>query len=242
MPDPSKHPLPARIEQRINVQLSVAHRMRETPASVPHAPFVTISRQYGCQAMELAEVLAHRLAALERLPEDQWQVYSRKIIEDISGEVRLSGRILEALDVRARSGLEEFFQTLVGQAPPDIEVLHHLVQTVRALAMHGRCVLVGRGGAILTGGLPGGIHIRLVAPEPWRLRSLVNRFGWDENKARTFLRQEEDHRHSFFEKYLGRDVNDPGHYDLILNVARLHRDEQAEAVIGLFRQRFSHVA
>ena len=57
-------PLPARVEQRIDAQLAVAERLRgHLPAAASGtAPYVTISRQYGCEAMELAELLAPRLA------------------------------------------------------------------------------------------------------------------------------------------------------------------------------------
>lgn len=241
MSDKMKHSLPTRIEQRIDVQIAVAQRLKA--AAVPAAaPFVTISRQYGCGAIELAEELARRLAQEERIAEDQWQVYSRKIIEDISGEFHLSARLVDALDVRTRGGLEEFFETLVGQAPSDIKVLRALVHTVRALALHGRCVLVGRGGAILTAGLPSGIHVRLVAPESWRLENLVSRFGWDEARAHDFLRQEEGHRQTFFSKYLGKDVSNPLHYDMIFNCASLKREEQIESVAGVFRSRFGRSA
>lgn len=237
MPDKMKHPLPARIEQRIEAQLAVSQRMKSTKAeSAPPVPFVTISRQYGCGAMELAEELAQRLASEEGAGEP-WPVYSRKIIEDISQEVKLAGRLLDALDVRTRGGLEEFFETLVGQAPPDIKVLRALVHTVRALAIHGRCVLVGRGGAILTQGLPGGIHVRLVAPESWRLQNLISRFGWDEARAHEFLRKEESHHHTFFQKYLGKDPGDPLHYGLLLNASTLSRGEQIAAVVAVFRER-----
>jgi len=240
MPDYSRDPLPSRIEQRIDTHLAVSRRIREKAAPAGPVPFITISRQYGCEAMELAEHLARELAVVERLSEGSWQVYSRRIVEDISTELQLSKRLVEALDARVRSDLEEFFETLMGHAPPDIEVLRHLVHTVRALALHGRCILVGRGAAMLSAGLAGGIHVRLIAPEPWRLTRLVSRFGWDESKARSFVRGEEDNRRNFFQKYLGQDVNNPEHYDLIINAARMNREEQVESVIALFRKRFIH--
>lgn len=238
MPDSLKQRLPARIEQRISMQLEVAQRMRSIPTPLPAAPFLTISRQYGCGAIELAEALTARLNEQERLGEIGWQVYSRRIMEDISAEVKLSSHVLEALDARARSGLEEFFETLVGQSPPDIKVLRVLVQTLRALALHGRCVLVGRGGAVLTRDLPHGIHIRLVAPENWRLQNLINRFGWDERRARGLLHEEESARHGFYRKYLGKDPQEAANYDLMINVTHVTRDEQVDAILAVYRRRF----
>jgi hypothetical protein len=229
--------IPSRLEQRIESQLRVADRMR-AQRQVGPAPFLTITRQYGCGAFELAEKLSPRLAELEHLPHDSWQVYSRQIIEEISSELHLTEKLVQGLDIHVRSGLEEFFDTWLGTMPSDLTVLHHLVRATRAAALVGRCVLVGHGAPVLTEDLAGGIHLRLIAPERWRLNSLVTRFGWDEQKARETIQEEEEHRRAFFEKYLGRDVSNPEHYDLILNVARMNRDEQAAAVVALFKKRF----
>lgn len=233
-----KEPLPTRVEHRIDTHLSVAQRMREKTGTEHVAPFVTVSRQYGCEAMQFADALAEALARAEHVPTDHWPVYSRQIIEQLCEEAPLAERLLDALDIRTRSGIEEFFETLVGRAPTDIELLRRLVHTLRALAHHGRCIMVGRGGALLTAGIPGGLHVRLIAPEAWRLKNLIGRFGWDEHKARTLLHEEEHGRQNFFHKYLGRDASDPEHYDLVLNAATLGRDEQVAAVTALFQKRF----
>jgi cytidylate kinase len=233
-----KEPLPPRVEQRLRAHIEVAHRRRENKERPPAAPFVTVSRQYGCEAMEFARLLADVLTRESKQPVEQWEVYSRQIIEAIAAEAPLAEGLVESLDVRARSGLEEFFQTLVGHSPPDIEVLKLLVRIERALAHHGHCILVGRGGAVLTRNLSGGLHLRLVASEKWRLENLVTRFKWERARAREYIREEDENRSAFFRKYLNQDVNDPQHYDLILNVERLTREEQVAAAAALFRQRF----
>jgi len=238
MPDRSKEPLPARVEHRIRATIELAQRYRAGKEPAPAVPFVTVSRQYGCEAMEFAHALSEKLAAENRLPPGHWQVYNRQIIEAITAEVPLAENLIESLDVHARSGLEEFFQTLMGSSPPDIEVLKLLARVVRALAHHGNCILVGRGGALMTHDLPYGIHVRLVAPESWRLNSLITRFGWDKSRAHSFLHEEDTNRSQFYRKYLNRDVNDPLLYDIILNVSRINREEQVEAAAALCRKRF----
>ena len=131
---------------------------------------------------------------------------------------------------------------MIGASPPDIRVLRHLIRIERALATLGRCIIVGRGGVLLTAGLPGGLHIRLVAPEAVRLKSLVARFGWEQDKAQQFLHAEEQGRHSFYRKYLGQDPNNPEHYDLVVNTARLTREEQVDTIVALFAHRLKRAA
>ena len=138
--------------------------------------------------------------------------------------------------VEARGAIEEFVETLVGQIS-DLKLMHKLVHAMCATALLGRCIIVGRGGSLLTRHLPGGIHVRLIAPEEFRLKGLVDRLGWTEEDARKELHERDSHRIGFFQKYLHRDSNDPENYDLVLNASRLSRDEMCEQIITLFKTR-----
>jgi cytidylate kinase len=234
MPESHKESLPSRIEQRIDAQITLAHRLNKTavaPSPKP-APFVTIARQFGCEAMTLAEELA------QKMPAGPWPVYNRQIFETMAQETNVSERLLNALDVHARNGIEEFFENLLGPTPTDLRLLHQLVRTVRGLGLLGHCIIVGRGSSALTHGLPGGIHVRLIAPHNWRERNLIQRFGWKPDQAHAVMREEEHARHSFFQKYLGQNPNNPELYDLVLNTARLSRPEQAAVIYALYQARF----
>ena len=232
MPDSKKEHLPARVEQRLDTQILLAQRMKPSASGPQVLPFITIARQYGCEAMALAEDLA------ARLPGGPWPIYNRQILDKLIEETRASERIFQILDVHVRSGIEEFFESLIGRSPTDLRLLHHLVKTVRGLAAIGHCIIVGRGAPVLTAGLPGGIHLRMIAPRDWREKNLTLRFGWSKEQTEEVLREEEHGRHNFFRKYLGQDANNPEFYDLMLNSARLSHEEQIETVLVLYRGRF----
>jgi cytidylate kinase len=233
-----KDSMPLRIEQNLEAHIRVASRLKEqavTHGNLP-VPFVTLSRQFGCEAVAVAELLAKKLDAAEKLESGSWQVYSRKIIEAMSDQQYSYDQLMSALDSKARGAIEEFVETLCGQIS-DLKLLHKLVQTMRATATLGRCIIVGRGGAIVTRDMPGGIHVRLVASEEFRLKGLVERLGWTEAKAKQELKERDSYRQSFFSKYLHRDSNDPEIYDLVLNAGRLSRDEMAGQIVSLFQAR-----
>ena len=156
MSDKMRESLPARVEQRIEAHLSVAQRMKEKSGAAHAAPFVTVSRQYGCAAQQFAEALAAELARGEHLPPDHWPVYSRQIIEHINSEVPLAERLMESLDVHTRGGIEEFFETLVGRAPTIVAGCVLLATALRAFDVR-RCevseqdILEGALIAVITG-------------------------------------------------------------------------------------------
>lgn len=233
-----KSTLPPRIEQSLESQIRVASRLREQAATQSHrpTPFITLSRQFGCEAIALAELLAKQFDTTENLEPGSWQVYSRKLIEAMADQQYSYDQLMTALGSKARGAIEEFVETLVGQIS-DLKLLHKLIQTMRATATLGRCIIVGRGGAIVTRDLPGGIHVRLVASEEFRLKRLVERYGWSEGEARRELSEQDSYRHSFYQKYLHRDSNDPEIYDLVLNAGRLTHDEMVGQIISLFHAR-----
>ncbi|NUO19472.1 cytidylate kinase-like family protein [bacterium] len=235
-----KNPLPSRAEQNLEAQIRVASRLKELSTSREHAPkpFITISRQFGCEAVALAEYLAPQLDSCEKLDTGSWQVYSRRLIEAMADQQYSYDQLMSALDSRARTAIEDFFDTIFGQIS-DLRLLHKLVSTMRATASLGHCIIVGRGGAIVTHDLPGGLHIRLVAPEEYRLRGLMERRGWSVEEALRHMREQDMARRSFYQKYLHRDSNEQEIYDLILNTARLTQVEMAEQVVSLFRSRLT---
>lgn len=233
-----KNTLPPRVEQNLESQIRVSTRLKNLAASHPTGPvpFVTLSRQFGCEAIALADVLAVKLDETEKLDQGSWQVYSRKLIEAMADEQYSYDQLMSALDSKARGAIEEFVESLLGRIS-DLRLLHKLVHTMRATATLGRCVIVGRGGAMMTRDMAGGIHVRLVASEEFRLKRLIERYDWSELTASTRMREEDNHRRSFYQKYLHRDASDPELYDLVLNAERMNRDEMAGQILTLFRAR-----
>lgn len=233
-----KEPLPRKIEESLAAHVRIASglkRQAEQQGRLP-VPFITISRQFGCEAIVLAEALAPKLDAAEKLESGAWHIYSKQIIEAMADEHYSATQLMDALDMKARTAIEEFIETVVGRIS-DLKLLHKLLRAIRVTATLGRCIIIGRGGALLTRDMPGGIHLRLVASEEFRLKGLVDRFGWTMDKAMQVLRQEDSIRLSFFEKYLHSNPNDAQNYDLVLNTERLSRAEQLDQILMLFKAR-----
>lgn len=98
-------------------------------------------RQFGCETVELAEMLS-QIDSLEGLEPGSWQIYSRKLIEAMADEQPLlRASLMSALDSKARSAIEDFFETLFGH-PSDLKLLHKLVKTMRATASLGDASLL----------------------------------------------------------------------------------------------------
>lgn len=235
--------LPASVEMRLKAQMEIWHRLamsdeREKQAIQP-APFVTISRQYGCMAYSLADCLAQRLNA--EFPEWDFTIYDRKILEMMVDDERCTAEVINSLSERTRGVIEDWVGHLLAGRPPEIRVYHHLATTLCSIAALGQAILIGRGGAAITRKIPTGIHVRLIAPIDWRIENLRN-YPDRANETRIeVVKQADKERENFVRKYLGVEVNDPELYHLIMNNQFLTMEEQVEIIVKLVQEKYRKV-
>ena len=211
--------MPDRIHEKlIQRQLSHWSRLRtvlrpgEDPAQHKPLPVVTISRQAGCGTREQAETLGQRLGL---------QIFGKEIVEHIARDKDLTHEVVTALDERVASKVEQWVRGMLDRRFFLQDDYHlALVRTVRSLAAHGGVIFIGRGANFILAD-SADLSVRLVASEEWRVRSLAVRHMLTEDEARVKVRDIEAQRAAFVRRLFRADVDDPRHYDLVLNLERL---------------------
>jgi cytidylate kinase len=193
-------------------RLRAALRPGDDPTQHRPLPVLTISRQAGCGSRELADALGARLGL---------QVFGKEIVEHIARDRDLTREVVAALDERVASKTEQWVRGMLDRRFFLEDDFHlALVRTVRTLAAHGGVIFLGRGANfILADDVD--LRVRLVASEDWRARNLAVRQQLSEVDARGTLRELEAQRAGFVRRLFRAEVDDPRHYDLVLNVARL---------------------
>lgn len=196
--------------------------------AVQVTPAITISREAGTHAPQVcAAVVAH---LNEHNPGPQpWIEYDKKLVERVAQDHDLSEQLVEAVQERDRSFIERFASGLTGSTP-DMQVAMKLAQTVRGLAAVGRCVIVGRGGQAILYGLPHVVHVRLVAPEAWRIEQYAKAHDVTPAAARSAIRQIDTDRSRFVKNHFNRDPKDLALYDLVINMASTSPEKAARAI------------
>src|SRR5438270_914448 len=77
-----------------------------------------------------------------------WPVYDYELVQRIAGEMGLRTRLLESVDERQASWVQEALEGFTSEpSVSQSRYVEHLAQTLLSLAAHGRCVIVGRGAA-----------------------------------------------------------------------------------------------
>ncbi|MFH1011997.1 MAG: cytidylate kinase-like family protein [bacterium] len=209
-----------------------ARRELKSLAAPGSRPFFTLSRQFGCEAFVLAEDLAEKLNKALPTPAG-WAVYDRALMEKIAADCQLNKTLLESLEKSVHGELDDYLASVFSRENLQLKAFRALVRTVRALALEGHCIIVGRGGAILTRDLPGGVHIRLVAPFAWRAERIMEKRGLTREQAENLVRESDNEREGYIHRFLGIDHREETFYHLIIHSERIARELQIALVLKL---------
>lgn len=206
----------------------------ETGGNGSGRPFVTISRQAGAGGHALAEALLAQMNQAAGLSMFRgWRMFDREIVEMVASNPKLRVYVPHWREREYRSEIDDILARMIGNVSPQSQVLAEMFGVVRALAARGKVILLGRGGACLTRGLPGGLHIRLVAPLPARIRRMTARLNLAEKEAARVVEERDKSRAALVRRCFNRDIDDPLLYDVVWNTERTAPDVIASTVLRL---------
>ena len=116
-------------------------------------------------------------------------------------------------------------------------VFKKVASTMRALASAGRVVLVGRGGVFITRQMPGGVHVRLVAPLEKRIERLAEHLSISREQAAAKVREMTRTRDELYRRYWPHEPLRPDLFTATLNSAELSPEAIVRVVVDLVREK-----
>jgi cytidylate kinase len=193
----------------------------------PPARFVTISREAGSGGASFARILVRKLntAAADGV---SWRVVEGDLTARMLRDNHLPVRIARFLPEGHVREISASIGELVGLHPNLWELIQKTNTTTRQLASAGHVVLVGRGANFATAGIPGGTHVRLVAPADHRARYLSRLYNIAVEDALARNVKCDAARRSYVKATFGADVTDPSAYDFVVNTAHVTLLEAAD--------------
>ena len=203
-------------------------------------PFVTISRQAGAGGNLLSSVLhGEFLKYRENSLFEGWHVFDKELCDLVARDPLLLNDI-EALMARKHSSdFNSFVESLLTGRSEQETLERTTFKVVRMLAMIGKVILLGRGGALVTADLPQGVHIRLVAPEAHRVARVMKSLKLGKMDAHDFLERQDASRRKLIKLFFQRDIDDPLLYDMVCNTGKVGMDVIAQAAMELVKLRCS---
>jgi cytidylate kinase len=202
---------------------------------------ITISRQYGAGGSEVARRVAGAL---------DWRVVDNELVEQVAARAGLQPEEVAELEERVPTFVERLARTLAaatpelfpatpkarGCSPVEEADLVRITETVVAeIAEQGRVVLVGRSAPAVLGRRSDALHVKVVAPRPYRIDVASLRLKLPPSKAAEILDNTDKMRGRYNREYYHRDWNDPANYHLVLNTEALGIDGTVEVIVGRAR-------
>lgn len=180
--------------------------------------WITVSRKMGTHGSELAKRVASELG---------YRFYDTKAINHMAQELGFLGSVRE-IDEKVPS----IFDRLFSHKP--MVYLERLYSVIYEAAKQGDAVFLGRGSYILLRDFPCALHIRVTASREHCIRTLMDQ-GLNHESAARAIKRSDDERSGFVKFAFGVDWEDPGRYDLVLNMDKLSLNLAVSTVLHMVR-------
>lgn len=181
---------------------------------------LTISRQYGAGASEMARMISGRLG-FRVVDEELLQMAAQKSGMDLSKIERVYEQRPSFRDLRLYKEQSEKY----------INAVHEVLED---LARQGDVIIVGRGANLALLQHPNVVNLRLVADFEVRLQRVMSRESLGEADARRRITEADYAREAYYRYLYNVMPDDPAIYDVVLNTSRVMLEEAAAMVTAMF--------
>ncbi|MDA8125605.1 MAG: cytidylate kinase-like family protein [Deltaproteobacteria bacterium] len=208
-------------------------------------PVITIRGPRGSESHPIGELVAQKLGL---------DYVDQKIIADVARQLRTSnqaiiekemppstllGRIAEAIksNYAFDSGYLDMYMPLAEFPLDDKNYLAGLQHVIQEMAKCQALVIHGRGSQFILKGFPGAFHVLTVAPLDQRIKRVMAELKCDEKKAGEEIKRFDNNLHEFMKRYFRAEVDDPAHYDLVINTGHFTVEAAADLIIHALGQK-----
>jgi len=183
---------------------------------------ITVEREFGSGAGQIAEELAHRL---------NWNLWDHALTEEIARVAKVKPEAVLSCDERRGSTFHRMVKTfwrgsyersipLSGDDIPfDTDRFVAITEEVmQKVAAEGNCVIVGRGAPYFLRQHPNAFHVFLYAPRQEKIRRL-REMGKSEHEAEELVDTVDAERIDFIKHYFNADWPTRCLYHMMINTA-----------------------
>jgi len=203
-------------------------------------PVVTISRQYGCYASEIAQLLTERLNLYvhDKNGKYEWTWIAKEVLDDAAKHLEIEpARIAHMFAAQERSVIEDFALAFsVKKYARDPQIKKTISQVVRQYAEQGHVIIVGRAGCVLANHIEKALHVKLIASDKYRVEQVKKRFNLKKADAVSRVAEFDLHRKTFMRFYNG-DKPDANLFDMVLNREKMSNNELVESLFRAMEYR-----
>ena len=217
------------------IETQITDSPTHSPFGTSTAPsFITIAQQIGAECFSLPQRLTEVLSELDpnAVP---WSHWDEELVEKVCSDNQIPRELVASLDISGQSWIDDFLHGIAGRAD-EMTIFFRVKKAVHNLAAGGHVVLIGHGSTYMTHGMPGGVHVRLIAPEAYRIGNVAERFNLTPREAERHMHKIDRQRQRFFAHFWPEHPLAPEMFTAQLNTARLDEQKLSNAIVSMLRQ------
>ena len=200
-------------------------------------PFVTISRQSGAGGHVLARDILSEMenhARHDKLFEG-WDLFDQTVCALVVQDPEIKSSFDSLVSEEYRPETSQMLYDMMTGRSQQYSAYKRIFEIVRILATLGKAIIVGRAGVCVTRKMPHGIHIRLIASEETRIRTVMKEQDLGHDEAAKFMKKQDKERASMIKDFFGMDLNDPLLFDATFNIDKQSTTDLAALIIQMIK-------
>lgn len=193
---------------------------------------ITISKEFGCDAGQVAEITARKLG---------YEHIGKKLTAEIAKELNLSEAEVETFKQTSQSRIirlmDRYTCTLVQKVVnrehgclDDSNYFESTKKLVEKLYAADNVIILGWGGQCILRGRPNALHVRLIKADDLKIEKVMQDYDVNRLAAKKLIEREEKDSGTYVKHYFNQDWNDARLYDLIIDMGKQSVEQAADMI------------
>ena len=188
-------------------------------------PAITITRQTGSRAVTIGKLLLEKMQSRVEEDEPRWQLFEKDLVNFVLRKSGLPESLSKYYPENPTAYVEDALEDIVGLHPSAYKINERCHSTIIELCKTGHAIIIGRASNLLTHDLPNTLRVRFVGSLEARAKHIMTTMNLNERDAYDHIRHEDTLRKRYARMNFNQsDVDNPQHYDLVLNTDHLSDD------------------
>ena len=187
-------------------------------------PVITISREVGCNGLILAKLIASQLN--NKKHNNNWQVLSKEIFHQSAMELNMESKDVRRIFKQSEKyAFDEILKAFGNKNyKSEQRIIKTVIDIIRSAAIDGYSIIVGRAGHIIASEIQNSVHIRLVAPLDYRVKTIMKNNSLNREDSILFIKKVEKERIAFRRAIHQENLHEEL-FDLTINRASFSNDD-----------------
>jgi cytidylate kinase len=200
-------------------------------------PFVTISRLTGAGGHVLARDILGEMENHAQHNElfQGWDLFDQTVCALVLQDPEIKSSFDSLVKEEYRSERQQILYDMMTGRSQQYATYKRIFEIVRILATLGKAIIIGRAGVCATRDMPNGIHIRLIASEETRIRTVMKEENLDAHQAEKLMKKRDKEREHLIRDFFNVDVNESLLFDATFNIDKQSTADLAALIIQMIK-------